>query len=231
MDKYIKFLDKQKYKIIIFMTFSVALLSVSLKDIAYEGSYKIWFDKESSILKDYENFRSTFSGDDSFIVAFRDEEGIFHKKAVDTVLRLTAAFKKIEGVAKVDSLTNYQHISALDDEIVVEDFISSSENLQVKKEIALKETLILNQLISKDGKTTMIAVRLASAMGSDEALNIHVMQKINEILDEEKQESAQNFYVTGAPAITASLVNLTARCKTSDASCCTECSECFIFAF
>jgi len=211
MDRYIKFLDKQKYKIIVLMSLAVALLSIALKDIAYEGSYKIWFDKESSILKDYEQFRSTFSGDDSYIVSFRDEEGIFHTKAIDTILKLTAAFKKIEGVAKVDSLTNYQHISALDDEIIVEDFISSAENLQTKKEIALKDPLILNQLISQDGKTTMIALRLSSAVGADEALNIHVMQKINEILDEAKQESTQKFYVTGAPAITASLVNISQR--------------------
>lgn len=208
MDKYIEFLDKQKYKIIVLSTLIVALLSISLKDIAYEGSYKIWFDKESKILKDYEHFRSTFSGDDNFIVAFDDKEGIFNKKALGVILELTAEFKKIEGVSKVDSLTNYQHISSLDDDIVVEDFISTFKELKQKKQLAQNDKLILNQLISKDTCTTMIALRLASSSGANEDVNIFVLNKLNKILDSVSKKSGYKFYVTGAPAITASLVNI-----------------------
>ncbi|MBU1659141.1 MMPL family transporter [bacterium] len=211
MEKYIQLLDKQKYKIIVLTTLLVALSSIALKDIAYEGSYKIWFDKESKILKDYEHFRSTFSADDSFIVAFRDENGIFNKKAIGIILELTAEFKKIKGVAKVDSLTNYQHISALDDEIIVEDFISTYEELELKKQLAQNDKLILNQLISKDATTTMIALRLASLSGANEDVNIFVLNKLNRILDKVSKESGYKFYVTGAPAITASLVNISQK--------------------
>lgn len=208
MDKYIKFLDKQKYKIILLTTLIVALLSISLKDIAYEGSYKIWFDKESKILKDYERFRSTFSGDDSFIVALRAKDGIFTEQAISVLLKLTSEFKKIEGVAKVDSLTNYQYISAEEDDIVVEDFISDLSNLKAKEQLATNDKLILNQLISKDAKTTMLAIRLANSISADEDVNIAVLKKINQILGRATQESGYRFYVTGAPAITASLVNI-----------------------
>ena len=61
MQKYINFLQKYKYFIIIGTTLLVALLSLSLKNLAYEGSYKIWFDKDSSIIQNYEQFRSRFS--------------------------------------------------------------------------------------------------------------------------------------------------------------------------
>jgi len=208
MDKYIEFLDKQKYKIILLTTLVVALLSISLKDIAYEGSYKIWFDKESKILKDYERFRSTFSGDDSFIIVLREEGGIFTKQAISVLLKLTSEFKKIEGIAKVDSLTNYQYISAEEDDIVVEDFMSDLSNLKAKEQLATNDKLILNQLISKDAKTTMLAIRLANSVGADEDVNIAVLKKINQILERVTQESGYRFYVTGAPAITASLVNI-----------------------
>ncbi|MBU1218005.1 MMPL family transporter [bacterium] len=211
MDKYIEFLNKQKYKIIVLTTLMVALLSISLKDIAYEGSYKIWFDRESKILKDYEHFRNTFSGDDSFIVAFCDENGIFNKKAIGEILKLTAEFKKIDGVVKVDSLTNYQHISAAEDDVVVQDFINSFSDLQSKEQLAHKDKLILHQLISKDAKTTMLAIRLTNAVGADEDVNIAVLKKINKILDSAAKVSGYKFYVTGAPAITASLVNISQK--------------------
>ena len=208
MQKYIDFLDRFKYLIIVGVTITVALLSLSLKNLAYEGSYKIWFDKESSIMKNYEVFRSRFSGDDTFIVAFKDEQGIFTQKAVDTILRLTKEFKKIEGVRKVDSLSNYQYISSEDDDIIVEDFLYGDENLTQKKKIALHDNLILKQLISKDGKTTMLALSLAENSGSDEAVNIAVFKKLQTLLKEESQKSGYRFYITGIPAVTASLVTI-----------------------
>ena len=208
MQKYIDILERFKYIIIVGVTITVALLSLSLKNLAFEGSYKIWFDKESSIMKNYEVFRSRFSGDDTFIVAFKDEQGIFTHKAVGTILRLTKEFKKIEGVRKVDSLSNYQYIFSEDDDIIVEDFLYGDEDLTKKKSIALSDNLILNQLISKDGKTTMLALSLGEKMGSNEAVNIAVFKRIQILLKEESQKSDYKFYITGIPAVTASLVTI-----------------------
>ncbi len=208
MDRYIDFLDRQKYKLIILTTLLVAVLSISLKDIAYEGNYRIWFDKDSKIIKDYDNFRNTFSGDDTFIVSFKDEKGIFREKPLKTVLSLTEKFKKIGGVQKVDSLTNYQYISSDEDELNVEDFIYDFQDLQKKKAIALQDSLIVNQLISKDGKTTLLAVRLSAKTGSNEDVNIKVMKELETILNEEKKRSGYEFFISGAPAITASLVTI-----------------------
>ena len=208
MEKYINFLENQRYKIIIFTTMLVALLSISLKDLAFEGSYRIWFNKDSSIIKNYDNFRRTFSGDDTFAIAFSDENGIFTPKAIKTILELTSQFKTLEGVQKVESLSNYQYIQSVDDDIVIEDFISDTQNLNDKKELVLKDNLIVNQLISSDGKTTMIAVRLSTLNGANENLNIKLMQQLQDITKQYEQKSGYRFYISGAPAITASLVNV-----------------------
>ena len=208
MQRYMAFIKRFRYLIIIVTTLGVALLSLSLKNLAYEGSYKIWFDKDSEIIQNYEAFRSRFSSDDSFIVAFRDEQGIFRKKAVDTILDLTQEFKKLDGVRRVESLSNYQYISSEDDDVIVEDFLYGDDDLAQKKEIALHDNLILNQLISPDGKTTMIALSLADDVGSDEALNIVLFKKLQTLLKQESQKSGYKFYLTGIPAITASLVTI-----------------------
>jgi len=208
MQKYINFLDRAKYAIIIFSTLLVAGLSISLKNLAFEGSYKIWFDQNSSIMQNYNHFRTTFSGDDTFVVAFRDENGVFTPKATQTILDLTKIFQGIEGVQKVDSLSNYQNITSMDDDIIVEDFLYDLQNLESKKLQALKDTLILNQLISKDAKTTMLAIRLASSIGSDEDVNIRVLKELESITKNYESKSGYRFYIAGAPAITASLVTI-----------------------
>ena len=211
MRNYIDFLDKYKYRLIIVCTAFVALLSISLKDLAFEGNYRIWFDKDSKIIKEYDDFRNRFSGDDTFIVAFKDEQGIFQQKPIETILNLTKEFKQIEGIQKVDSLTNYQYIDSIDDDIIVENFMYDTINLEEKKRLALQDNLILNQLISQDAKTTMLALRLSSSIGSNENINIRVMNQIQNIVTKYKKITGYKFYISGAPAITASLVNVSKR--------------------
>jgi predicted RND superfamily exporter protein len=211
MDRYIDFVDRFKYHILVVCTLIVAVFSIALKDIAFEGSYRIWFDKDSHIMKSYDRFRSSFSGDDTFIVSFKDENGIFNKKAIDTILALTKEFKKIDGVQKVNSLTNYQYIYSEDDDLIVEDFFYEAKNFEEKKQLALKDKLILNQLISKDAKTTLIALRLSSVIGADEAINIKVMNELERLTLKYEKDTGYKFYISGAPAITASLVNVSQR--------------------
>ena len=159
-------------------------------------------------MKEYEAFRTTFSGDDLFIVAFRDEEGIFREKPLQIIKKLTQEFSKIDGVQKVDSLTNYQFIQSVDDDLQIEDFITSLDALQEKKVIALADSIVVHHLINEDATTTMLAVRLATNKGDDEVFHIRVMEQINTILERTKTESGYVFFITGAPAVTASLVTI-----------------------
>ncbi len=187
----------------------VVLLSISLKDLAFEGSYRIWFDPSSKIMKDYDKFRSTFSGDDTFIVAFEDKEGIFREKPITTILELTQKFKMLDGVQKVNSLTNYQQIRSEDDDVMVEDFIyDTKEDLKAKKQIATHDKLILHQLINDDATATMIAVKLASSVGADEEVNLYVMKELEKIREEYEAKTGYTFYISGLSAVTASLVNV-----------------------
>jgi len=192
----------------ILITLLVALLSISLKDLAFEGSYRIWFDKDSKIIKDYDNFRDTFSGDDTFVVAFEDKKGIFREQPVTTILKLTQEFKMLDGVRKVDSLTNYQYISSEDDDIMIENFLYEPKNLKEKRALALKDNLILHQLINDDATATMIAIKLASSVGADEEVNIYVMNSLKETLAKYEKETGYKFYLSGGSAITASLVTI-----------------------
>ncbi len=208
MENYIKFLDKYKYKIIVLTTLLIALLSISLKDIAFEGSYRIWFDKDSSIIKNYDKFRKDFSGDDTFIVAFENKDGIFDSKMIDIIMQLTESFEYIDGVDDVKSLTNYPYMSDTDDNFKVKNFIEDFDNLEFKKQIALQDKLILNQLISKDGTVTAISVKLSQEVGDDENVNIYVMNHLMKITKKMEQETNTKFYISGVPAITASLVTV-----------------------
>lgn len=210
MQNYINFLEKYKGRLFLFITIIVLVCSFWLKDLAFEGSYRIWFSPDSKIMKAYDDFRDNFSTDDTFIVAFRDENGIFNTKAINVLLSLTEEISSLDGVRKVDSLSNYQYISALDDELNVDDFIYENDigDLKEKEQIALKDTLILNHAISKDGKSTMLSVKLDTQTSIGEEVNLFVMDELEKIALKYKNKYGYKIFITGMPAVTASLVNV-----------------------
>jgi len=210
MQHYIDFLDRHKTKLFIGITVIVLFFSYWNKDMAFEGSYRIWFSPDSKIMKNYDNFRDTFSTDDTFVVSFRDEKGIFNKKAIDVLLKLTDEIATINGVRKVDSLSNYQYISAIEDELSVEDFIYADDigDLKHKKEIALKDNLILHHAISKDAKTTMLSVKLSSETNTSDEVNIYVMDALEKIAHKYEKKYGYKIYISGMPGVTASLVTI-----------------------
>ena len=126
MTKYINFLFKFKWLIVIAIPLIVFALALNLKHLEIDGSYRIWFEKDSKILTDYDKFRSEFSNDDGIVVVFKDENGIFNKKALSSIQRLTEAFWDMPHIDRVDSITNYQHVhTEVDkpDDVLVDDFI------------------------------------------------------------------------------------------------------------
>ncbi|WP_457748087.1 efflux RND transporter permease subunit [Sulfurimonas sp.] len=210
MQNYINFLEKYKGKLFLIITLIVLVCSFWLKDLAFEGSYRIWFAPDSKIMKAYDDFRDDFSTDDTFVVAFRDEEGIFNTKAINVVLKLTEEISSLDGVRKVDSLSNYQYISAVEDELNVDDFIYEDDigDLNVKEQIALKDRLILNHAISKDGKSTMLSVKLDTQTNTGEEVNLFVMDALEKIASKYEKKYGYKIVITGMPAVTASLVNV-----------------------
>ena len=128
MRKYVEFLEKFRWFIAIGIPIIVFALAFNLKNLQMDGSYRIWFAEDSKTLTDYDNFRSTFGNDDALVITFQDKDGIFNKKALQSVENITKALWKMKYIARVDSITNYQYVHSNPnepDDIVVEDFIKN----------------------------------------------------------------------------------------------------------
>ena len=110
---------------------------------------------------------------------------------------------QIPYVIRVDSVTNFQHTSAIADDLVVEDLINEIDAeetyYQNRLKIALEEPLLLNQSISKDGKVSAVNAVLQFA----EKDLMEVPQAVNFALDEEIEADYPNLevYVSGVAAL------------------------------
>ena len=222
MQNYIKFLHKFRWAIVFGVPFIVLVLLLSINKPEMDGSYRIWFGEESKTLKDYDNFRKTFGNDDGVVIILKDEKGIFSKKALASIDRITEALWKTKYVARVDSLTNYQYVHANPkepDDIVVENFIqnidtATDEYLANKKAIALKDSLVVGSFISEDGTTTMISARLTPKVNEGTDKSSEIMGYVREIIKPEIEKTGYKYWINGGPALNESFMVI----GTSDAS-------------
>ena len=209
MKNYIKFLKKFRWFIVFGVPLIVLALASSLKNVEMDGSYRIWFGEDSKTLTDYDNFRKTFGNDDGVVIVFKDENGIFTKKALESIDNITEALWKTKYIARVDSLTNYQYVHSNPkepDDIVVEDFIKNIDKatpayLADRKQIATSDPLVVDAFISKDGTTTMISARLTPKVNDDSDKSLEIMDLIDKILAPEIERTGYKYWVNGGPAL------------------------------
>jgi predicted RND superfamily exporter protein len=89
----------------------------------------------------------------------------FSAETLDAVERLTAEAWKIPYAIRVDSVTNFQHSHASDDDLIVEDLVKHARGrdasyLDEREAVALAEPLLRNQLLTPDGTVTAVNVVL-----------------------------------------------------------------------
>ncbi len=216
MNDFVEKIIKFRWAIAILIPLITVMMASSLKNLEFEGSYRIWFGEESKILKDYDNFRAVFGNDDAVTVAFKVEEGIFNKETLQVVENITRKLWETEYIARVDSITNYQHVHSDEeypDEIIVEDLIEdidtlSDADLKRKREVALGEDLIVGKLISSDAKTTMIVGRMTPKAGDDPAVSFKLRDAVVKIIEPEIKKHGIKFYLNGGPIINTSFIEI-----------------------
>ena len=182
-----------------------------------DGSYRIWFEKDSKILKDYDKFREEFSNDDGVTIVFRDENGIFNKKALGSIQRITEALWEMPHIDRVDSITNYQHVHAeadKPDDVLVDDFIvedlseATPVYLKNRKEVATSDSIIRDSFISADGKTTMIFARLEANANENGDISSEMMGYIKPLIVAESNVTGYKYWLNGGPPMTEAFVQI-----------------------
>jgi len=220
MDKYInKFVNtviKLRWFIALIIPIISIVMAIQLKELSFEGSYRIWFADDSKILKDYDNFRSVFGNDQAVTVSFKNDQGVFNKESLGVVQRITEKFWQTQYIARVDSITNYQYVHAdpdNPDDVIVEDFIDDiqtldEKTLKQKEAIILKEDAIVQKLISSDAKTTTIVARLSPNAGEGPEVSLKLKALTQAILKPEIEKYGYDFQLNGGPIVNSSFIEI-----------------------
>jgi predicted RND superfamily exporter protein len=149
--------------------FSVALAAAAgsgASRLEFSTNYRVFFSDANPELQAFENLQNTYTKNDNFFFVFEPRDGgAFSPETLDAVERLTEEAWKIPYAIRVDSISNFQHTYAIEDDLVVEDLVSdavtqNANYLGERQDVALAEPLLRDQLLTRDSDVTAINVVL-----------------------------------------------------------------------
>lgn len=145
---------------------AVAVGSQATK-LEFSNNYRVFFSKQNPELQAFEEFQATYTKNDNllFVLAPKTDDSAFTNETLEAVEYLTDQGWQVPFVLRVDSISNFQHTYATEDELIVEDLVVNASELTPtqlaeKRDIALAEPLLNKQLITPDGGVTAVNVVL-----------------------------------------------------------------------
>ncbi len=140
------------------------VLGSGVSRLEISNDYRMFFSPENPQLQAFEQLQNTYTKNDNVLFVVEPLKGrVFTRDSLAAVTELTKQAWQIPYSLRVDSITNYQHTYAEEDDLVVEDLILdpeslSDEQLAEKQAIAITDPLLVNRLISPDASVTGVNV-------------------------------------------------------------------------
>ncbi|WP_135384449.1 efflux RND transporter permease subunit [Vibrio tasmaniensis] len=151
--------------IVLLVVFSIIMLSaLGAKNLYFRGDYNIFFEGTNKQLMAFDEIQTTFAKTDNLAIVLAPEGGnVFTPETLTLIQNLTVDAWQIPYSSRVDSLANYQHTEAVEDDLLVEDLLyeeyeHTPERIAKVKQIALNEPLLKNALVSASGDVTIVNV-------------------------------------------------------------------------
>ena len=166
IDKVSQFIVRQKFFVILISFIIVFLAASGLPKTKFSSDYRIFFSDDNENLKAFEDLQATFTRSDNVMFVLAPKDGqIFTPSNLSIIEELTEQAWQLPYSTRVDSVTNYQHTIAEDDDLLVDNLVSdalnlSEQELDFAKFVALNEPALLNRLIAEKADVTAINVSM-----------------------------------------------------------------------
>ena len=142
----------------------VGVCASGLRHLHFTTDYRIFFSPENPERLAFEALENMFTKNDNVMVILAPRGGDVFTPAMLTLVReLTASAWQAPYSTRVDSIVNFQHTTALDDDLAVRDLIPrqmhwDEAGLSEIRAFALSEPMLVDRLVSTRGHVTGINI-------------------------------------------------------------------------
>ncbi|MFW0969254.1 efflux RND transporter permease subunit [Vibrio parahaemolyticus] len=180
-----------KYSLLVLLAtiFLIIVATIGGKNLYFRGDYDIFFDGTNKQLLAFDEIQTTFAKTDNLAIVIAPEDGdIFTPQTLSLIQKITVDAWQVPYSSRVDSIANYQHTEAFDDDLLVEDLLYSEyeltpERISKVKSIALSEPVLKSALVSEKGDVTVVNITVQFPEMDKTAEVEEVVSSINAMID------------------------------------------------
>ncbi len=144
----------------------VMAVASGAKHLTFSNSYRVFFSADNPQLLAFDALEKSYTKNDNVIFILTPKNGdVITEHTLKVIQQLTTDAWQMPYSTRVDSITNFQHTEAFEDDLIVQDLVMEDEPLNQAardkiRRVALQEPLLLNKLISAKGDVTGVNVTL-----------------------------------------------------------------------
>lgn len=165
--RYTEWILKWRYLVIILSLVVVGIVGSGAPNLMpFSNDYRVFFSKDNPQLNAFENLQNTYTKDDNvmFVISPKNAK-VFTPETLAAVQAITLEAWQIPHSIRVDSITNFQHTYAEEDDLIVDDLVlepesMSQDELIYAKSVALNEPILAKRLISENTAHTGVNVTI-----------------------------------------------------------------------
>ncbi|UCH29116.1 MAG: MMPL family transporter [Myxococcales bacterium] len=162
---YVSFLFKWRWLVLV-GTLGIGFLAASgTRFIEFKNDYEYFFREDNPQLRAFEDLQEIYTKNDNTLIVLAPDSGkVFTPETLAAVGEITERAWRLPFATRVDSITNFQHTKAEEDDLIVDDLVDlereyAQAELDELEAIALAEPLLRRRLISDEAHVTAIFVR------------------------------------------------------------------------
>ncbi len=164
VESYTRWIIRWKY-LIVLVTLALTFAAASGgRFLSFSNDYRMFFGEDNPQLLAFEKMQATFNKNDNVMFVITPKSGkVFTPETLTVVKDITHEAWQMPFSTRVDSITNYQHTAAEEDDLVVDDLVVDPDSLSPQdllkiQSIAINEPTLVHRLISPDSKFTGVNV-------------------------------------------------------------------------
>ncbi len=158
IESYTRWIIRWKY-LIVLVTLALTFAAASGgRFLGFSNDYRMFFGDDNPQLLAFEKMQATFNKNDNVLFVITPKSGkVFTRETLTVIKDLTHEAWQTPFSTRVDSITNYQHTAAEEDDLIVDDLVvdpdslSESDLLKIQS-IAINEPTLVHRLVSPDSK-------------------------------------------------------------------------------
>ena len=163
--RYTEWILKWRYLVIILSLVMVGVIGSGAPNLMpFSNDYRVFFSKDNPQLNAFEYLQDTYTKDDNVMFVISPKNGkVFTQENLSAIQAITEEAWQIPHSIRVDSITNFQHTYAEEDDLIVDDLVlepesMTQEQLNYAQQVALKEPILAARLISLNTAHTGVNV-------------------------------------------------------------------------